>query len=433
MSGQTDLEIEARLRQYFSEPPQSDFQTWLGNHRESVAHLNPIVTGNYARRRYLYLRLASASVAAAVILVACLWFFTPQKDAFAKTIEAIQQAKTIRWSIVWYDRLYSVDGQRSWIQRGPRWERAYLAPNKWRDVRYADDGTVAHVAIEDTQTGEVLSLNMKKRTATLIKEPSGQFGQGGPFEYVESILRDESLVFVGQEVVEGQPTNVFRYHREVKEGKGESIEIWIDATSKRLVKYCTTPGDVYFDPTTAPDHDSAAEEKASKGTIAGVIHCDIAFDSQLDPSLFSLTPPEGFERVDPAPRVVVTEERMIEWLRLSAEANGGVFLKLERGFNMKWHNTIAGKPKKDRTETERKYMEVARKHRQDGNMVPMEKFYETLTEPKSFRYLGQGVKLGDKDRLVCFYKLKGTGHYRAVYGDLSVKDVSAQELPLPVE
>lgn len=433
MAEQIDSEIEARLRRFFSDPPQADFETWLGGHRESLAQLNRTVTANYIRQRILYLRLASATAAAAVMIVACMWSFSPQKHAFAQTFEAIQQAKTIRWSIVWYDRMVSVDGRRTWLRRAPRWERAYLAPSKWRDVQYADDGTLAHVSIEDTQTGEVLSLDMKKRTAMLKKKPSGQFGPGGPFQFIESILRDESLVFVGRQTVDGLPTNVFRYYRELKDGQGESIEIWIDAKSKRLVKYCSTHGKVFFDPTSAPDHDSPPEEKASQGSIAGVINCDIVFDAQLDPSLFSLTPPAGFERVDPPPPVLVTEERMIQWLRLSAEANGGVFLELERGNNMKWHNAIAKKPKNERTEAERKYMEVAHMHILEGNTVPLETFYETVTEAKSFRYLGQGVKLGDRDRLVCFYKLKSSGQYRAVYGDLRVKDVSAQDLPLPVE
>ncbi len=54
----------------------------------------------------------------------------------------------------------------------------------------------------------------------------------------------------------------------------------------------------------------------------------------------------------------------------------------------------------------------------------------------SFRYLGKGVKLGEKDRIVCWYKLKDAkdaNTYRVVYGDLSVKDVAAKDLPLPVE
>ena len=53
----------------------------------------------------------------------------------------------------------------------------------------------------------------------------------------------------------------------------------------------------------------------------------------------------------------------------------------------------------------------------------------------SFRYLGKGVKLGEKDRIVCWYKLKDAkdaNTYRVVYGDLSVKDVAAKDLPLPV-
>ena len=53
----------------------------------------------------------------------------------------------------------------------------------------------------------------------------------------------------------------------------------------------------------------------------------------------------------------------------------------------------------------------------------------------SFRYLGKGIRLGDKDRIVCWYKLKDAKNpniYRVIYGDLSVKDVAAEALPLPV-
>jgi hypothetical protein len=43
------------------------------------------------------------------------------------------------------------------------------------------------------------------------------------------------------------------------------------------------------------------------------------------------------------------------------------------------------------------------------------------------------VQLGSADRIVMFYKLKNTGKYRAVYGDLTVKDVEPKDLPLPIE
>jgi hypothetical protein len=51
----------------------------------------------------------------------------------------------------------------------------------------------------------------------------------------------------------------------------------------------------------------------------------------------------------------------------------------------------------------------------------------------SFRYIGKGVRLADAERIVCWYKLKSTGRYRAVFGDLSVKEVTPKDLPLPVE
>ena len=68
--------------------------------------------------------------------------------------------------------------------------------------------------------------------------------------------------------------------------------------------------------------------------------------------------------------------------------------------------------------------------------MPTFVFIENHAVEKSFRYLGKGVKLGDKDRIVCWYKLKNTkvpNTYRVVYGDLSVKDVAPEDLPLPVE
>jgi hypothetical protein len=58
------------------------------------------------------------------------------------------------------------------------------------------------------------------------------------------------------------------------------------------------------------------------------------------------------------------------------------------------------------------------------------------TVEKSFRWLGKGVKLGDKERIVCWYKLKDAkdpNTYRVIYGDLSVRDVAPKDLPLPVD
>jgi hypothetical protein len=67
------------------------------------------------------------------------------------------------------------------------------------------------------------------------------------------------------------------------------------------------------------------------------------------------------------------------------------------------------------------------------NALPLHQYRMDETVPGTFRYLGKGVKLGDKDRIVCWYKPKDTPNYHVVYGDLSVKDVTADALPLPTQ
>ncbi len=433
MNERDDSSFEARLRNGLGTPPAADFEAWRRRHGDAVAYLNPVVTATYRRRRLLLVRVASGAAAAAIIAAAATWAFVSQQRTFAQTIDAISQAEAITWTISFYERMYSVDGSRTWLRAVPRRERSYLAPSMWRDVRYDEDGAIVSVDIEDAAVGKVLRLNMKTREAMLKNEPSGQFGDGKPFGGIAKILQTKSIEFAGQRTVDGVHVNAFRHHRKFPHGDSESIEIWLDRETKQLVGYCTTPGDDFFDPSTAPDRDNPPEEHFSIGTIAGSIDHHIVLNAQLDRSLFSLTPPEGFTIVEPPARPKITEELLIQWLRLSAEANGGVFLELERGLNLSWHNAIANKPEADRTAAEQEYMTVTYRHMLDGTYRPVENFAVEFTEPRSFRYLGQGVKLGSGDRLVCFYKLKSTQTYRAVYGDLRVADVDPRDLPLPVD
>jgi hypothetical protein len=60
-------------------------------------------------------------------------------------------------------------------------------------------------------------------------------------------------------------------------------------------------------------------------------------------------------------------------------------------------------------------------------------FEEDQAATGSFRYIGKGAKVDSPDRIVCWYRLKQTGKLRAVYADLSVKDVAPEDLPLDVK
>jgi hypothetical protein len=43
--------------------------------------------------------------------------------------------------------------------------------------------------------------------------------------------------------------------------------------------------------------------------------------------------------------------------------------------------------------------------------------------------MGEGVKLGDANKAIFWYRPEGATNYRVVYGDLSVKDMAPENLP----
>ena len=46
-----------------------------------------------------------------------------------------------------------------------------------------------------------------------------------------------------------------------------------------------------------------------------------------------------------------------------------------------------------------------------------------------WHYAGKGVKFGDANTPVFWYRPEGSKTYRVIYGDLSVKDVAPENLP----
>jgi len=169
------------------------------------------------------------------------------------------------------------------------------------------------------------------------------------------------------------------------------------------------------------------------------------FSAELDESLFRLDPPADYtvETITRSPRYNLTEKEMIDFLGILADYNDQTFptrQELAGVFSDGRNSKTWEKPKEDRTVAEQKfvetlghYIEINQSDRPIGLNDPVGYFLHQSTVENSFRYLGKGVKLGDKDRLVCWYKLKGATTYRVVYADLSIRDIPPEDLPLPVE
>ncbi len=96
-------------------------------------------------------------------------------------------------------------------------------------------------------------------------------------------------------------------------------------------------------------------------------------------------------------------------------------------------NTASEKAPKARTAAEQSLIEIRDKIMlREIYRSPVKQFEEDQTAPNSFQYVGSGVKVGEAERIVGWYKLRNSTKYRAFYGDLSVKEVAAAELPLNI-
>ena len=419
--------LEEQLRQTLGSPAKTDFESWRDRHGDAVAYLNPVVTELYRRRRRMAIGMGNVAAAAIVLGVLC-WILFPGQASFAEAMKAINEAETISWTWAAYTRYHSKDGKRTWLQF-QRTTFAYRHPGLYRHTYYDEEGTVAWVTIVDARSGKTLSLDMKNKKIH-PRGPGSQSGHNpqGPFGWVVEVLKTKPLELAGQRIVDGKTVNVIRYRNETMPDKQRnSVDLWVDAQTKQLVGF-SEPGADVFDPATMADR--PAEKEWSRAEPVGSITREIVFDAKLAPELFSLTAPERFELLQRPP---VTEADLVQWLRLTARVNNNTFVE---SMQARGNANVAAAMRKDvadRNDVEAKLFDVYLHHARNDNYPPILKFREESTVGDSFRYVGTGVRLGAADRIVCWYRLKGTGKLRAIFGDLTVKDIEPSDLPLPVD
>ena len=158
--------------------------------------------------------------------------------------------------------------------------------------------------------------------------------------------------------------------------------------------------------------------------------CDIVYDHELDASLFSLDPPEGYH-VTTVRKTEPTEKEMVEWLGIRAECNDNVFPDDPGPLHGEQLGKIMAKfnQGKKLTAAEKREMNASTQRDRD---YPVKGFAEKVAGD-SWHYAGKGVKLGDMTAIVCWYKPEDSKTYRVVYGDLSVKDIAPEDLPSQAE
>jgi hypothetical protein len=434
-SEELDQKVRERLGNSLGTAPAGDFEAWHARYPDASQHLNPVLVRKRRSRRRLAVRLCKVAGIAACLFVGLWWLAlgAKQNHAFGDVLQGITNAKSMTWKLTYYERTTSADGKRTWLTSATR-ELAYMEPGMYRETALDESGKVAWVHITDAVGRKQLQLDPQKRVATLAMLAAGEGDPRGPFASLMDEIKKHSLELVRRQQTNGGDANIFRirfYNDYMK--KPVSYDFWIDAKSKQLVKIWS-PGADLFDLEKETDRLNRPEEQWSSRDSPAAVYHDIVYNAKLDRTLFSLEPPAGFSG-NTIQRPTVTELEMVEFLGALARFNDGKFPDDYRGMGGMTveFNKASRKEAKDQTEAERTLIGLHDKYLTAGLFkLPVGHFIYDQAVDGSFQYLGKGASVGEAGRLVCWYKVKSTGKYRAVYADLAVKDVIPDDLPLRV-
>jgi hypothetical protein len=415
-------------------------------------------------RRIAAMRRTAIISAAAVLLVGIAILANPfltrpggeaRADDLKSAGEAMGRVKTAAWKTSYYMRFLAPDGKKSrWVRVANNDQRFfYRSPGLYRREGLDESGKVVSVAIEDVTNRGSLEIDPVRKVATIryLAEPS--YSPSGPFATFTETMKNHDLQGLGKKDVDGKPADGYRY-KFFAEGANQdwSYELWIDSKNKRLVAGQVPGGDIFDlsaivrDRTWEPamkaiEVEGTRFELASDlgiGNSSSLVH-EIILDTPLDESLFRIDPPEGYA-IETVPIPPVAEKDVIEFLGILARYFDRVFpdraMEFSHGpayqkFERIERDVLA---KKGGTDAEVAMVEAMHKWWRAGlpGPGPLHLFVTQQVERGSWKYLGEGVKLGDKDRIVCWYRPKGSRTYHVVYGDLSMREVVAGDLPLPV-
>lgn len=361
-------------------------------------------------------------------------------SAFADAIPGVDDVQTMTWTDTYYIRMTSEDGKKTWIQKERRLH-SYRHPGQYRETMLNEKGETIGVHITDNRAGRMLAINVKEKQAVL-KAPLHQRGERSPFAWVGDVIRErkfgdgnrvKSVSLQGQKEIDKTQASVVRAMIQIEDQAELRQDFFFDVASKRLVGISSGQPGRHFDPETAADRDNPAEVQWSRMAPVGSLTHEMVLNPKLDPNEFSLDPPPGyaFEKIA---KPTVTEDEMIAYLGAAARFNDNQFPdSAYNAFDRDKFNAVSEKKVADRTAVERALIDIRDKIMlREIYRSPVKQFEEDQTAPNSFHYVGTGVKVGEADRLVGWYKLRNSTKYRAFYGDLAIKDVTAAQLPLNV-
>ncbi len=258
------------------------------------------------------------------------------------------------------------------------------------------------VSILDSTRGRMVIIDTAKKSAIVMDnaKPPEDFA-AKTVEHLRNLPGKDAKP-VGRERIGDVEAEGYRV-----EERGGTMVAWVDPKTKLPIRIDVT---------------NTFMNKPVRATLT-----DFQLDPPLDDSLFRADPPEGYavQTIAGGMLFAKPEVAVVRLLRLYAEHKGGAFPK---GFDdedfLKTLDEIFPKPK-DAPKTSFTKMDP----RMLDVIMSLGRILTFRHELKGFGYKADGVKLGDADKIIFWYRPDDSEKYRVVYGDLHVGDVAADQLP----
>ena len=245
------------------------------------------------------------------------------------------------------------------------------------------------ISVLDFKNGKTLALFPESRTAHSA-DIQDWVGDGWIAD-LERIVGSDRAVEIGERKIDGKAVKGWRITED-----GEVTTVWADVKTAELVEVEIVQGE------------------------GRTLLTNMEYNRQLDDSLFSMEPPEGynFHTLTKMDVSDPSEADLIGLLRIWASGNGDVFPDEIKPWNFQkaaskadWKNVCKGMTEK-----------------QVSDMISRG-FFKLNSWPRDWSYVGKGVRYGDATKPVFWYRSQGQKKYRVLFGDLSVQEIAEDQLP----
>lgn len=352
--------------------------------------------------------------------------FRGSTPAIAKVLEEISKKKDVSYRI-----LYQVEGI------APFETRDYSNSKGIQRKEYLEIGSVT---IQDRTGGKQFHLDNKCNMAKLthkVGKPQKE-GLSNHLEWVQA-LHKRSAKYVGIEKVDSKEAYLFINEEDIY----YVIRIWVDPATDLPIKaqFVSIPNpyiDIIsprislrkFDFGNLPGVAESISYRAKGGiTRAATVTMDkFVWDSNLDDSLFSMKVPEGYNfEVDSLDVSEIEEQDLIDALTLWTEMSNGAF---PDDINDLGTDEIASpllvSQFNGEGDPEREF---------DNAMAAANSlckgclFAQEMKVEGNWFYRGEGVRIGNANIPVCWWREQDSDMFRIMYDDLRVEDIQEKNLP----